>query len=187
MAETLEAISERVVKCTLCDLSNGRKNAVPGEGMANAKLMIIGEAPGKYEDILGKPFVGMSGKFLNKYLELAGIDRSSTFITNSVKCRPPNNRKPVIEEISACRSYLISQISLIKPKLLLCLGTSACNSMEIRYQHLSEVRGRPMHLKFYGLEIECFVTFHPSFPMRFPKARETFLADLKEAKKIVGM
>lgn len=183
--ETLESISEKVVGCSLCDLSLKRKNAVPGEGNRTAKLLILGEAPGRYEDAQGKPFVGMSGKFLNKYLEEAGIDRSAAFVTNAVKCRPPNNRKPRRDELMACRPYLISQLSVIKPKLVLLLGTSACTAVGIKFEHLSEVRGNPIDIELGGSIFRAFVTFHPSFPMRFTKPRETFLEDLKKVGQIL--
>ncbi len=183
--ESLESIASKVMVCKLCDLSNGRNNAVPGEGKRSADLFIIGEAPGKNEDIEGRPFIGMAGRFLDKYLAMAGIERSDTFITNAVKCRPPNNRKPVVVEIEACRPYLLGQLAVVKPKLVLCLGTSACTSLGIEYKHLSEVRGRKFGVDFYGVKINVFATFHPSFPMRFESKRETFLEDLKKVKIIL--
>lgn len=183
--DALQEIAKRVNVCQLCELSKGRINAVPGDGNPNAKLMVIGEAPGKYEDLQGKPFVGMSGRFLNKYLEAAGISRQEAFVTNAVKCRPPSNRKPTEVEIETCRPYLIAQIEAIKPQLLLALGTSACNALGIKYTHLSEVKGKLIDIDLGGLKVKCFVTFHPSFPMRFPSKRETFLEDLKQVKKML--
>ncbi len=179
----LDKISSRIAECMLCPLYKNTNNAVPGEGDASAKLVIIGEAPGRFEDIQGRPFVGMSGRFLNKYLELAGIKREKVFITNAVKHRPPNNRKPTVEEIVACRPYLVEQLGIIRPKLLLALGTSAATSLGFKYKHLEEVRGKTTEITLDGDKYSCFVTFHPSFPMRFPKARETFLNDLKAVKK----
>lgn len=184
--ETLAEIVSNVSVCKLCDLSLKRNIAVPGEGSDNAKLLILGEAPGRFEDLAGKPFVGLSGKFLDKYLELAGIKRSEAFVTNAVKCRPPNNRKPTTPEITTCRPYLLSQLSIIKPKIVLALGTSACNSLEISYKHLSDVRGREILYYFHGLKLNVFVTFHPSFPMRFKKPRETFLRDLQKVSDLLG-
>ncbi len=183
--ETLDTIASRAVVCPLCDLSLKRKNAVPGVGSASAKLVIIGEAPGRYEDEQGKPFVGLSGKFLNSYLEAAGIKRDEAFVTNAVKCRPPNNRKPNDIELNACRPYLVRQLSIIKPKLVLALGTSACNALGIKYKHLSDVRGKAADTEFGGMKIKVFVTFHPSFPMRFTKPRQTFLDDLKRVNEIL--
>jgi DNA polymerase len=182
----LKKIASKVVVCTLCDLSLKRKNSVPGTGPENAKLFIIGEAPGKYEDEKGLPFIGLSGRFLNKYLEAVGIKREDAFVTNAVKCRPPNNRKPESKEVDACRPYLIGQLSIIKPKLVLALGTSACNALGIKYKHLSDVRGKSMDLDFFGLKLHVFITFHPSFPMRFTKPRDTFLMDLKEVARLLN-
>lgn len=182
--ESLDSIASKVRVCTLCDLSKFRKNAVPGEGNKSAKLFIIGEAPGKNEDIEGRPFIGMAGKFLDRYLTMVGIDRSKVFITNAVKCRPPNNRKPFDSEIEACRPYLLAQLGFIRPKLVLGLGTSACNSLGIKYKHLSDVRGRVLNVDFYGMNLNVFIAFHPSFPMRFKSQRSTFIADLEKVKII---
>lgn len=185
MDDSLDIIAEQIKACKLCDLSNFRKNAVPGEGKGNAKLVIVGEAPGKNEDIFGRPFIGNAGKFLDKYLSLAGIDRHFTFITNAVKCRPPNNRKPSGEEIAACKPFLIRQLACIKPKVVLALGVSAALSLELKFDHLEDVRGRLMQIKVSNLTINLYVTYHPSFPMRFPSKRENFLANLKEVKAIL--
>ncbi len=183
--ESLQGVASKVIVCKLCDLSLKRTNAVPGEGDQSAKLFILGEAPGKYEDEQGKPFVGMSGKFLNRYLELAGIKREMAFVTNAVKCRPPNNRKPFGKELDACRPYLVAQLAAIKPKLILALGTSACASMGIKFQHLSEIRGKVIDVDIGGLKLKTFITFHPSFPMRFTKPRDTFLSDLKQVREMM--
>lgn len=182
----MEDLNRKIRVCTLCPLCRSRKNAVPGEGPEDAELLILGEAPGKFEDVIGRPFVGMSGKFLTKYLILAGIRRESVFITNAVKCRPPNNRKPRVEEIDACRPYLLSQISTINPKLVLALGVSAASSLGLSFSHLSEVRGKAVDLDLNGRRLKVYVTFHPSFPMRFPKAREGFLADLRGVKEFLS-
>jgi DNA polymerase len=179
--EGLEAIADEIKKCTLCELCLKRKNTVPGEGNTAAKIMIIGEAPGKNEDLKGRPFIGMSGKFLTKYLEKAGLTREEVFITNAVKCRPPNNRKPKKEEIEKCRPYLVRQLSVIKPGLILALGTSAASSLGIKFKHLSEVKSRVLDLQLDDKKFKCLVTFHPSFPMRFPSARDSFFKDIQNA------
>jgi len=176
--ESLTDISREIEKCTLCDLCLKRKNTVPGEGNEKTGIVILGEAPGKNEDIQGKPFIGMSGKFLSKALESIGINRSMVFITNAVKCRPPNNRKPTKKEIEICRPYLIRQLSLIQPKLIIALGTSAASSLGIEFKHLSEIKSRFTDITLGDKHFKCLVTFHPSFPMRFPSARKAFLDDL---------
>src|ERR687888_662113 len=127
--DSLEKIASEVMGCPLCKLSATRKNAVPGEGQLSAKIMFIGEAPGKNEDDQGKPFVGAAGKILDQSLKKAGIDRAQVFITNVVKCKPPNNRIPKDEEKEACRPYLDRQISLIVPKIICILGGTAYLSL----------------------------------------------------------
>ena len=184
--EALENLASKIRVCKLCDLSTKRKIAVPGEGPNASKLFIVGEAPGRFEDEQGKPFVGMSGRFLNRYLELAGLNRSDTFVTNAVKCRPPNNRKPDEFEIITCRPYLIEQISLVKPKIILALGTSAASSIGMKFEHISEIRGRLMEVSLSSINLKVFVTYHPSFPMRFKKPRPIFLEDLKEVRRILN-
>jgi uracil-DNA glycosylase len=126
---SLEKIATQVRGCTLCKLSRSRKNAVPGEGQLPAKIMLIGEAPGKNEDEKGQPFVGAAGKALDLALEKSGIPRQSVFITNIAKCRPPDNRIPEPEEQIACRPYLDRQISLISPQIICILGNTAYSSL----------------------------------------------------------
>jgi uracil-DNA glycosylase family 4 len=127
--DSLEKIATEVRGCLLCKLSRSRKNAVPGEGQLPAKIMLIGEAPGKNEDEKGQPFVGAAGKALDLALEKSGIPRQSVFITNIAKCRPPDNRIPEPEEQIACRPYLDRQISLISPQIICILGNTAYSSL----------------------------------------------------------
>ncbi|HXG05814.1 MAG TPA: uracil-DNA glycosylase, partial [Nitrososphaera sp.] len=123
--DSLEKVAIEVKGCSLCKLSRTRKNAVPGEGQLAAKIMFVGEAPGRIEDEKGKPFVGAAGRVLDELLKKAGIERSQVFITNVVKCRPPNNRVPEEDEVAACRPYMQRQIALIRPKVICILGRTA--------------------------------------------------------------
>ena len=118
----LDEIAAEVRVCTRCELCRTRSHAVPGAGPSNARVMLIGEAPGWHEDQQGKPFVGNSGSFLNELLALAGLGRDDVFITNVVKCRPPGNRDPMPDEIAACASYLDRQIAAIDPDVVVTLG-----------------------------------------------------------------
>lgn len=186
MTETLETIADKIRACVLCDLSKTRTNAVPGEGSIDARLLILGEAPGRSEDKAGKPFIGIAGRFLTKTLEEAGIKREKTFITNTVKCRPPDNRKPLNYEMTACRPYLVSQLIAISPKLVLALGATACDALGLEYKKLSDLRGKVIEHNFQGLLLRVFITFHPSFARRSIKGRETFFSDLKEVAKLLG-
>jgi DNA polymerase len=127
--DSLEKIGSDVMGCPLCKLARTRKNAVPGEGQLSARIMFIGEAPGRCEDEKGRPFVGAAGRILNELLQKAGIERSQVFITNVVKCRPPSNRVPEEDEVAACRPYLERQIELIQPKVICILGRTAYSSL----------------------------------------------------------
>ena len=119
---SLDEIARLVRQCSDCELGRGRKNAVPGEGSPDADLMIIGEGPGAQEDLLGRPFVGRAGKFLDELLGYIGLKREDVFIANMVKCRPPENRDPLPAEVSACNKYLERQIELLDPLLIVTLG-----------------------------------------------------------------
>lgn len=114
-----------MLNCTRCKLYTSRRRVVPGEGPLNARIMIIGEAPGEREDEEGRPFVGAAGQLLTKLLNTVGIRREEVYITNVVKCRPPNNRDPEPDEIEACRPYLVTQILMIRPQIIICLGSIA--------------------------------------------------------------
>lgn len=127
--DPLEKLSLKIRGCTLCKLSRTRKNAVAGEGSRCAKVMLVGEAPGRQEDSEGKPFVGYSGRILDAALSKAGIKRSEVFITNVVKCRPPDNRRPQSNELTACMGHLERQISLVSPIIICILGSTAYRSL----------------------------------------------------------
>ena len=137
---TLEELAQRISACTDCPLSKTRTKAVPGQGPANAEIMMIGEGPGFHEDRQGLPFVGPAGKFLDQLITSAGLDRKEVFITNVVKCRPPNNRDPLPGEISACRKHLDKQIELIDPKVVVTLGRYSMARF-LAKQTIGKVRG----------------------------------------------
>ena len=141
-ARRLRELAEEIRVCVKCPLHESRTNAVPGDGKMTAKLMIIGEAPGKDEDESGHPFVGASGRFLNSVFEGTGIKREDFFITNTVKCRPPKNRTPKRLEVDTCTSnYLFEQIELINPKLIMLLGGVAAKKL-LGVKTVGEARGR---------------------------------------------
>jgi len=138
----LDEIAAEIRSCTLCPLHKTRTNAVPGEGPADAKIMFIGEAPGREEDIQGRPFVGPAGRYLNQLLALAGLSREQVFITNIVKCRPPGNREPRSEEATACRPYLDGQIATICPRVICLLGRPATAALLDPSATMSRVHGQ---------------------------------------------
>jgi len=157
---------ERVaLACTLCPLSEGRTTVVFGEGDPGAGLMIVGEGPGREEDLQGRPFVGRSGQLLDRLLEEeAGLARKQVYIANVVKCRPPGNRDPLPEEISACRPYLDQQVDLIGPRVVLTLGNFATRALLGTTEGISRLRGRSY--PFGGRDAVLVPTFHPAAALR---------------------
>lgn len=172
--DSLEKIATEVRGCPLCKLARTRKNAVPGEGQISAKIMFIGEAPGRSEDEKGEPFVGAAGRILDNLLKKAGIERSQVFITNIVKCRPPNNRVPEEDELIACRPYLDRQIALIKPKVICILGRTAYSSI-LGGSSITASRGKIIERSGQ----KYFSTFHPAAVIYNKSLRSTLEADLK--------
>ena len=138
----LQELAHQVSQCTDCPLSKGRTHAVPGEGSEQAEVMFIGEGPGFHEDRQGRPFVGPAGQFLEELLGSVGMDRSQVYITNMIKCRPPNNRDPFPGEIEACSKYLDRQIELLNPKIIVTLGRHSLVKFFPR-ESVSKVRGKP--------------------------------------------
>ena len=181
--DSLEKIAGEIIGCPLCKLSRNRKNAVPGEGQISAKLIFIGEAPGKNEDEKGKPFVGAAGSILSTAMEKAGIKRSEAFITNAVKCRPPDNRVPEADEIASCRPYLERQISSISPKVICILGSTAYSSI-LGGKSITADRGKIIKRNAQ----KYFLTVHPAAAIYNKSLRATLENDLfklsKEIKRI---
>jgi uracil-DNA glycosylase len=156
---------ERVaLACTLCPLSQGRTTVVFGEGDPHARLMVVGEGPGRDEDLQGRPFVGRSGQLLDKLLEEeAGLARRQVYIANVVKCRPPGNRDPLPEEIAACRPFLDQQVELIDPRVVLTLGNFATRALLGTNEGISRLRGRSYP---FGRGAVLVPTFHPAAALR---------------------
>ncbi len=164
---SIDDLEQLLNSCTLCDLSSERKNVVAGEGSKNPILMLIGEAPGREEDITGRPFVGKSGELLTKMLRAINLSREEVFITSVVKCRPPRNRTPHRQEIEACLPYLLKQIELLDPDLLLCLGSTAAHALLKSDEPLSKLRGT---FHAFGKR-KLLVTYHPAYLLRFGGAK----------------
>ncbi len=180
--DMLEKLALQIQNCTLCPLWKSRNNAVAGEGSANAKIMFVGEAPGKHEDATGRPFVGPAGKLLDECLKKAGIERNKVFITSAVKCRPPKNRTPTRKEVLTCRKYLLRQIDIIKPELIVALGKIGAYTLLLRNVNMLECAGEIYHTKLGRV----FVTLHPAFVLRFRKFESKFIDDLKKVKRYVS-
>ena len=157
MNQELEIVKQNVIKCTKCDLCKTRTNAVPGKGNFQSDVIFVGEAPGRNEDKNGEPFVGVAGKKLSIALEEAGISRDDVYITNIVKCRPPNNRVPNTDERDTCKEYLKQEISIIKPKIICILGNTAFNSI-LGGSEITKFRGKVVRKE----NQLYFLTIHPA-------------------------
>jgi uracil-DNA glycosylase family 4 len=161
------------------------KNLVFSDGEYNAKVLIIGEAPGKTEDKLQKPFVGRAGKILDSLLESVHLDRSKVYITNVVNYRPDKNRKPRTDEINLFKQILFKHIEIISPKCILLLGTTAAMAVLNHVGPLSEVRGKWKNIKIINFYFKVLTTFHPAFLLRQPKQLEISIRDFKELRKYI--
>ncbi len=157
MNKKLEIVKQNVIKCTKCDLCKTRTNSVPGKGNFQSNVIFVGEAPGKNEDKNGEPFIGIAGKKLTIALEEAGISRDEIYITNIVKCRPPNNRVPSNIERNTCQEYLKEEISIIKPKIICILGNTAFNSI-LGGSEITKFRGKVARKN----NLLYFITIHPA-------------------------
>ncbi len=158
----LSKVGEEVVRCSRCGLSADRTNSVLGEGPLDAALMFVGEGPGADEDIQGRPFVGKAGQLLDKILSAADISREEVYITNIVKCRPPGNRAPSIEEIVVCQKFLEAQIAIVNPGIIVCLGNTPSKAILGSTEGITKLRGR--WFKWRGIDV--MPMFHPSYLLR---------------------
>jgi uracil-DNA glycosylase len=180
--QVLEQVAQVVSVCRKCDLHYSRKKAVPGEGPANADIMLIGEGPGFYENEQGRPFVGAAGKFLDELLSSIGLKREDVFITNIVKCRPPNNRDPRPEEIEACAGdFLEQQIQAINPKVIVTLGRYSMARF-LPDVKISSVHGRAMRVR--GRLVVPM--FHPAAALHQPSLRPSLVADFANLPELIA-
>ena len=177
----LEEIAAAVRQCDKCVLCRERANAVPGEGPADARLVVVGEGPGATEDQTGRPFVGRAGQLLTEILAAIELPRERVFICNVVKCRPPENRKPQQDEIDACVPYLYRQLDLIRPKVILAMGNTAAETLLKTRQSLGSLRGR-VH-QFRGVPL--VVTYHPAALLRNPHWKKPTWDDVRIARQLV--
>lgn len=174
---SLQVFKGRIQDCQKCSLGKTRKNFVFGHGNENADIMFIGEAPGHEEDMQGLPFVGKSGQLLNQMLEKISLKREDVFIANILKCRPPNNRDPLPEEVSTCIPYLHKQIEMVQPKVLITLGRVAAHNLLKSQESLTRLRNRSWQYQ----NIPLIVTFHPAYILRNMSALDDGVNDLKLA------
>lgn len=181
-ANSLDGLEAAMQDCMKCRLGETRTKLVFGKGAPNAKIMILGEAPGADEDMQGEPFIGRAGQLLTKMLQAIEIEREQVFIVNMLKSRPPNNRDPKPDEIQACEPYLWKQIVLIKPKAILCMGRiAATHLLKNGEPTLGKMRGNVYD--FYGVKV--MATYHPAALLRNPDWKRPAWDDLKQFKKLV--
>jgi len=178
---SLEEIAEKVRKCTRCGLYKTATNGVAGEGDPKAKLVCVGEAPGAKEDETGRPFVGQAGQLLTKILEAIDLTREQVFICNVLKHRPPGNRNPLPDEVEACSPYLIRQLELIEPKVIVAFGTFAAQTLLQTKAGIGQLRGL-VH-RYHGIPL--IVTYHPAALLRNPAWKRPTWEDVKLARRIL--
>ncbi|MDO4506913.1 MAG: uracil-DNA glycosylase [Spirochaetales bacterium] len=181
---TLESISQRIAVCRNCVLANTRTNTVPGEGVEHPYVMVIGEGPGEDEDKSGRPFVGKAGQLLDKMLAAISLSRTTNcYIANIVKCRPPMNRTPMIDEASACSGYLQAQIHLLKPKFILAMGRTAVQNLLKTNTGINTLRGQWLEFQFGNEKIPLMATYHPSALLRDERLKAPAWQDLKKFRE----
>lgn len=183
--EELERLQESVFQCKKCRLWEGKRSYVFGEGSPDAEIMFVGEAPGSEEDIQGRPFVGEAGQLLTKIILAMGFKREDVYIGNIVKCRPPQNRTPLKDEIEACKDYIFQQIEIIKPRIIVTLGATPLITLYGKNIPIGKFRGKWFEWK----GIPVMPTFHPAYLVRNPQSKELkklVWEDMKECLRKLG-
>jgi DNA polymerase len=188
-SETLADIEREIFECRKCNLHKTKTNYVPGVGTQEARLVFVGEAPGRDEDLQGEPFVGNAGKLLTEMLQTIGLSRSDVFICNVLKCRPPNNRDPTPEEIAACGGYLIRQLDVIKPDVIVCLGRFAAKFIfelfGLEFSSISRVRGRVFEGERWGKKVRIIPIYHPAAILYRPQLRDEYEEQFKKIGNLI--
>lgn len=181
--DSLERIRSDIGDCTRCKLCRARRNIVFGDGNAKADLVFVGEGPGHDEDVQGLPFVGRAGKLLTQMIEAMGLERQDVYICNVVKCRPPENRTPEKDEIATCSPFLLRQIETIRPRVVVCLGSIAAQTLLGTNRSISHYRGE--WLDFRGAKL--MATYHPAYLLRNPNAKGDVWKDLQKVMAVLGL
>ena len=180
--ETLHEVRTDLGDCQRCRLCQGRKSIVFGVGSARADLVIVGEAPGRDEDIQGEPFVGRAGQLLNRMLVAIGLSREEVYICNVIKCRPPENRNPLPDEVISCEPFLVRQLRSIQPKAILALGKFAAQTLLRTEEKISKIRGQ--FREYQGIPV--MPTYHPAYLLRNPGQRRPVWEDLQKVQKLLS-
>ncbi len=189
--ETLKDVEEEIRNCKKCELWKSKTNYVPGEGREDARIVFIGEAPGREEDKQGRPFVGNAGKLLNELLESIGLKREDVFIGNVLKCRPPNNRDPKPEEIEACSPYLIRQLNVIKPDVIVCLGRHSASFIfdlfGLEFRGISRERGEVRKVRAWNKDVFIIPVYHPAAALYKPPLKEVLKRDFEKIGNLLKL
>ena len=180
-AKQLEPIRRQALACQACRLAKGRTHVVFGEGSLDARLVFVGEGPGREEDLQGRPFVGAAGMLLTKIIQAMGLQREEVYIANVVKCRPPMNRPPEADEVAACSGYLRAQISILQPKVICALGKTAATALLETEAPMNQLRGKT----FQWQGIPVIVTFHPAYLLRNPSAKKEVWLDMQRILPLI--
>lgn len=176
--ETIDAVRKDIGDCKRCGLCEGRTQVVHSTGNLGAKLMFVGEAPGADEDEKGEPFVGRAGQLLTKIIEAIGMSREEVFIGNINRCRPPGNRAPTLPEAEACKPFLLREIAVVKPKVIVVLGNTACQNLLNTKIGITKLRGN--FQDYYGVKV--MPTFHPAYLLRDPHKKKEVWEDMKKVR-----
>lgn len=182
-SDSLLQVASELKECTRCKLCTTRKNLVFGEGNPQASLVFVGEGPGEQEDLQGRPFVGKAGQLLDRMIAAISLKREDVYICNVVKCRPPGNRNPELDEIRSCQPFLLRQLSVIQPKIIVALGKFAAQTLLQTEVPITRLRGQ-FH-SFQGIKL--MPTFHPSYLLRNPEAKRQAWIDLQQVAHELGL
>ncbi|MEM0302652.1 MAG: type-4 uracil-DNA glycosylase [Archaeoglobaceae archaeon] len=176
--ETLEDIKKEILNCKKCHLHLTKNKYVPGTGSSSSGIVFVGEAPGREEDLKGEPFVGSAGKLLTEMLSSIGLTREEVYICNVLKCRPPNNRDPLPEEIEACGDYLIRQLNVIKPEVIVCLGRHSASFIfglfGLPFTSITKVCGKVFEVENWNKKVKILPIYHPAAVLYRPQLREEY-------------
>jgi uracil-DNA glycosylase len=183
VGDTLLKVREDLGECTRCKLHKGRNKIVFGDGSAKAGLVFVGEGPGADEDAQGLPFVGRAGKLLTQMIEAMGLLRSDVYICNVVKCRPPGNRQPEPDEVEKCSPFLFRQLDVLEPKVIVCLGATAAQTLLGTNRSISHFRGQWLEFRGYKM----IATYHPAYLLRNPNAKGDVWKDLQKVMAELGL
>jgi DNA polymerase len=192
MMETeLESIADEIRNCRKCNLWRTKTNYVPGEGSDYSGIVFVGEAPGREEDLQGRPFVGNAGKLLTELIEgKLGLKRDQVFIANVLKCRPPDNRDPLQEEIEACKPYLIRQLRILKPSVIVCLGRHSASLLfdefGVPFPGITRIRGKTFDAEAEWGKVKLVALYHPAAALYRPPLKETLEKDFSKLKDFIA-